>query len=203
MKRGRKRPGPSPAGNDRKGRSSSRASAASEVRAPRSFAARETWKFCVVFVVLISILSACASSRLLGARFHSHLTRMLASLSVPVLNVFGEASATGHNLRLNGFYASIDGACDGMQPTCVYVAAILAYRSRWREKGIGLLFGIPAILGINFLRIISVTLCGAYWPSLFEKVHLYGWQAIVILLTITIWTVWAERYVGAIAHETA
>ena len=162
---------------------------------PRISSTRPTWKFCVIFLSLIFLFSWIASSRLSGLVLHEHLTRLLSILSVPVLACFGEASASGHHLSFNGFSASIEGACDGVQPTYIYLAAVLAFPSRWRDKGWGILIGIPAIFLINFARIVTVMLCGAYWPDLFERVHLYGWQALVIALTLAVWVFWAEVFV--------
>lgn len=162
---------------------------------PGGSTARLTWRFCVVFLVLIALFSWAASSRLSGVILHERLTGLLARISVPVLALFGEASASGHVLRFNGFSASIEGACDGIQPTYIYLAAVLAFPSRWRAKGWGVLIGIPAIFLINFARIVTVMLCGAYWPELFERVHLYGWQALVIALTLAVWVFWTEVFV--------
>jgi len=162
---------------------------------PRVSSTRLTWRFCVAFLVLISLFSWAASSRLSGVILHERLTGLLAMLSVPVLALFGEASASGNSLSFNDFRASIEGACDGVQPTYIYLAAVLAFPSRWRAKGWGILIGIPAIFLINFARIVTVMLCGAYWPDLFERVHLYGWQALVIALTLAVWVFWAEVFV--------
>jgi exosortase/archaeosortase family protein len=120
---------------------------------------------------------------------------LLASLAVPILAPFGNAAAFGHDLVFNGFRASIEGACDGVQPTYIYIAAVLAFPSRWRDKGWGILIGVPAIFLINFARITTVMMCGAYWPEFFERVHLYGWQALVIALTLAVWVFWAELFV--------
>jgi exosortase H (IPTLxxWG-CTERM-specific) len=156
---------------------------------------RRTWGFCAIFLALICFFSSIASSRLSGVILHDYLTQLLATVAAPVLALFGTASSSGHFLNFNGFSASIEGACDGVQPTYIYIAAVLAFPSRWRDKGWGILIGIPILSLINFVRIVTVMLCGAYWPQLFERVHLYGWQALVIALTLAVWVFWAELFV--------
>ena len=37
----------------------------------------------------------------------------------------------------------------GVLPTYIYVSAVLAFPSRWRDKAWGILIGIPSILFIN------------------------------------------------------
>jgi len=145
---------------------------------------------------LVSLFSWLASSRPSATILHEPLTRLQAWLAVPILALFGNAAAFGHDLVFNGFRATIEGACDGMQPTYIYIAAVLAFPSRWCDKVWGLLIGIPAIFLINFVRVVTVMVCGAYWPEFFERMHLYGWQALVIVLTMAVWVFWAERFVG-------
>jgi len=162
---------------------------------PAISSTRVTWRFGGLFLVLVCLFSWLASSRPSAAIVHEPLTRLLASLSVPILALFGNAAAFGHDLVFNGFRATIEGACDGVQPTYIYMAAVLAFPSQWRAKMWGILFGIPAIFLINFVRIATMMLCGAFSPELFERMHIYGWQALVIALTLAIWLFWAELFV--------
>jgi exosortase/archaeosortase family protein len=157
--------------------------------------ARTTWKFSVIFLLLVSLFSWVASSPTSGIIIHDSLSRILATLSVKVLALFGYAAASGHDLAFNGFRASIEGACDGVQPTYIYIAAVLAFPSRWSDKGWGILIGIPVIFLINFARIATMMVCGAYSLELFERLHLYGWQALVIVLTLALWVFWTELFV--------
>jgi exosortase H (IPTLxxWG-CTERM-specific) len=152
-------------------------------------------RFCLFFLVLIALFSSLTSSRLVGVVLHERLTRLIAVLSASILALFGDASASGQQLTFNGFLATVEGACDGIQPTYIYVAAVLAFPSRWRDKGWGVLVGIPAIFLINLIRVATMMLCGAYWPQLFDWAHLYGWQALVITLTMAVWVFWAELFV--------
>jgi exosortase H (IPTLxxWG-CTERM-specific) len=152
-------------------------------------------KFCSTFLVLVAFCSWLTSSQSVGRPLHEHLAPLLATLSVPVLALFGRVSAAGSYLTFDGFTASIEGACDGAQPAYVYLSAVLAFPSRWRDKGWGLLIGIPAIFVINLVRIATMMLFGAYLPQWFERVHLYGWQALVITLTLAVWVFWTELFV--------
>ena len=152
-------------------------------------------RFCVLFFALIVVFSSLTSSRWAGSVLHDRLTVLIARLSASILGLFGDAWVSGHHLTFNGFPASVEGACDGVQPTYVYLAAVLAFPCRWRDKGWGILVGVPAIFLINFIRVTTMMLFGAYWPNLFEWTHLYGWQALVIILTMGVWIFWAELFV--------
>jgi len=142
--------------------------------------------------MLILLFSTVTSSRLVGVLLHDRLTRLISNLSAWVLALFGRATALGHYVGFNDFGASIEGACDGVQPTYIYICAVLAFPSTWRDKKWGILIGVPAIFLINLVRVVTMMMIGAYWPHLFERVHLYGWQALVIVFTMAVWIVWAE-----------
>jgi len=86
-------------------------------------------------------------------------------------------------------------ACDGILPAIIYLSAVLAFPSRWIDKGWGILIGFPAIFLINLTRLVTLMFVGANWPDLFEQVHIYVWQALVIALAMVVWVFWAERFV--------
>jgi|SRR3989338_8541783 len=150
--------------------------------------------FCVVFLLLILFFSSVTSTRLVGVVLHEHLTRLITTIAASVLALFGDVAVSGRYLSFNGFGASIEGACDGVQPTYIYISAVLATPSRWRDRAWGLLIGIPIIFLINLIRVGTVIVCGAYWPKWVDWVHLYGWQALLIVLTMAAWVFWAERF---------
>jgi len=118
---------------------------------------------------------------------------MIAALSASVLGCFGVATSSGTRLAFNKFHAVVGGSCDGVQPICLFIAAVLAFPCRWRDKALGLILGIPAVLLVNLIRVQTIMVVGAYWPESVDWVHLYGWQALVIVLTVAIWLFWEEQ----------
>jgi exosortase H (IPTLxxWG-CTERM-specific) len=158
---------------------------------PGRFGAR----FCAGFLLLVAVCTYLTSTRGLGAPIHDHLTRWIASASAWLLAFLGPAIALGPAVGFRTFGVTIEGACDGVQPACIFLCAVLAYPARWRDKAWGIAIGVPIVMLINLVRVVTVVVCGAYWPDLFEQVHLYGWQALVIVLTLAIWILWAELVV--------
>jgi len=152
-------------------------------------------RFGLSFLLLVTIFTLCTSTNSAQRLVHSPLSILLVSVSSPFLLPFGRVQASGNYLSLNGFGASVVEGCDGVLPTYIYIAAVLAFPSRWRDKAWGLLIGIPAIFLLNLVRVITLMVCGAYWPEVFERVHIYVWQALVIGLSMAVWVFWAERFV--------
>ena len=160
---------------------------------PGRLIARFSLLFIACNVALVTLTSTAAA----GTYLHEPMARCVAFLSWLVLSPFGRTSVSGVELGFNDFGVRIVEACDGILPATIYLSAILAFPSRWADKGWGLLIGLPAIFLINLVRVVTLVMVGAAWPDIFEQVHIYVWQALVIGLAMVIWVFWAERFVRA------
>lgn len=111
-----------------------------------------------------------------------------------VLNIFG-ADTVAKGVNLIGPTASIQvfEGCDGIEPTMLLVAGIVAFPATTRHKLRGLLFGSLFILGVNFLRIISLYIVQNKWPAGFDFMHLDFWQVFFILLALVTWAYWIQK----------
>ena len=123
---------------------------------------------------------------------HEPISQVTAVLATAILRVFGTVSRYGNAVFFSGFSATIEDACDGVLPAYIFLSAIVAFPSRIEQKVWGILLGLPAIFAINLLRVVTLMLVGAYWPDLFERVHIYVWQALVVALSMVLWILWAE-----------
>lgn len=154
--------------------------------------AGSTRRFCVLFLGIIGAFVALDLSALSNRIVHRPLAECTARLAAAALAAFGSAQAIGAKLQFNGFVVIVVDACDGVLPILIYIAAILAFPSRFTHKAWGILIGLPAVLLVNLVRVITLMIVGARWPSVFEQVHLYVWQACVIAFALAAWIVWAE-----------
>ena len=93
-------------------------------------------------------------------------------------------------LTWNGFSVEIIEECTGIFEMLIYTAAVLSYPASWKARGIGLLLGIPLLYGFNIARIVFLTIIGAGSPGLFKFMHLYFWQATLILMITSVWVLW-------------
>ncbi len=123
-------------------------------------------------------------------------TAFVAFCSSKILNIFGSwTSTSGTNLSCGDFGIQVVHGCDGVFATAILLSGIIAYPSRIKEKLIGILIGIPAIFAINQVRVISLFLLGRRYPAVFEEVHVYVWQPIIIIFAILVWDFWARNFV--------
>jgi exosortase H (IPTLxxWG-CTERM-specific) len=157
---------------------------------------REAMSFVAIFALAVIGFSLVLQFDWVTIHLVGPYTEGIASVAGFVLDRFGEQTAvSGTRLASSRFSVNIYHGCNGLLATSIYVAAVLAFPSTLRQKGIGVGIGIPAIQIINLVRIVALYYTGVFWPNFFAVAHGYVWQSIVILFTMLVWIYWAERFV--------
>jgi exosortase H (IPTLxxWG-CTERM-specific) len=158
----------------------------------RRFLANPTWRFLVLFAVY---LGAVGTLLPIGIKTFPGVIRFLikatAYMEYAVLAPFTDAvKLSGTTIQLGTFGVSIISECTGLFEMAIYACCVLAFPTSWRNRGLGLLFGIPAIYAFNLLRILCLLLVGRYAFSSFNFFHLYFWQGTLILMITSVWMLW-------------
>ena len=91
---------------------------------------------------------------------------------------------------LDHFAVKIIDECTGIYEMLIFAAAVLAFPTGWLRKGVGIFLGCPMIYIFNVLRIAALMVVGRYWPSAFDFMHLYFWQATMIVMITSVWLLW-------------
>lgn len=86
--------------------------------------------------------------------------------------------------------------CTGLTAVALFVAAVVASPAWWRRKLAAVCLGVPVILLVNTLRLVSLVFVGHFRPELFEIAHVVVWQALMVLAAVSLWLVWLERLGG-------
>lgn len=148
--------------------------------------------FVVLFAVLMGVFYGITLVPAVSNRIIPAYMRLNAKASVAVLNVFGEgAKARGTSVSSSRYSVDIRHGCDAVEPTALFVAAVLAFPAGLRFKLSGALVGILVLAAINLVRIVSLFYTGIYRPTWFEAMHVDVWQPVFILLALTLWVTWA------------
>ena len=152
-------------------------------------------RFIIIFLACLAVFSVVLRLSVVDTHFTVPVTGLVARASSAVLNLFGvDTTVDGTILRgSSGFAVNILNGCNGVYIMAILISAVIAFPSTWRQKLAGLAAGIAGIQIVNVARIVSLYVIGLKRPDLFEAAHLYVWQAAVIVLSIAIWIVWAER----------
>jgi archaeosortase B (VPXXXP-CTERM-specific) len=125
--------------------------------------------------------------------FLNLLTADALSVLMSLLGV--ESSSYGQSVYMDGFSVMIIDECTGMYELLVYAGCILAYPTTVSKKILGLVLGIPAMLGVNMVRLLFLSFVGILYPSMFSYVHYYLWQITFIFLIVMFMLLWIEKVV--------
>ena len=129
----------------------------------------------------------------------------------PVVQAFIEGTAAieyhffslfSSDVRINGkmvwfgdFVVKIIDECTGIYEMLIFSAAVLAFPTRMLDKALGVILGCPLIYLFNLIRIAMLIVVGRYWPSAFDFMHVYFWQATMIVMITSVWLLWITKVV--------
>ena len=77
----------------------------------------------------------------------------------------------------------------------LFSSFVLAYPTTLKNKALGLLFGILFLFAVNTLRLVLGFTAGMWRPDLFEYIHVYLWQTIIIILVFISCVTWLHYVV--------
>jgi exosortase H (IPTLxxWG-CTERM-specific) len=144
-----------------------------------------------VGAILYPFLSIAFDSQLKG------FMAMTATVCGGMLDLFyNNVSVSGRYVLFHGFSVEIIEECTGIFEMLIFLAALISYPASWRSKLIGFILGIPALYLFNVIRIVFLSFIGAHYHRLFDFMHLYFWQATLILMITTVWVLWILLVVG-------
>ena len=152
------------------------------------------WRYGAVFVVALAV-----QLLLVLLAFQADLDRPVnqatARVTARTLTLFGlEGRAEGDVVSSPALGSlRIIFECTAAFPIIIFVAAVLAYPCGWRWKLAGVVTGVPAILAINVLRLMTLLYVAHAYPSAMEWVHLVVWQALFVVIVVLMWTLSASR----------
>jgi len=172
----------------------SQASAATPTaRAPRWFhGKRPIFQFVGLFVFLLIGFYLLTFLPAMNKRFLPGYMRLNARMSAAALNLFGErAHAEDTMVQSSRYSVDIRHGCDAIEPSALFIAAVLAFPAKFLLKLPGLLAGTLVLSLINLFRIVTLFYTGIHYPGSFEFMHEDVWQSLFVLLALVLWVLWA------------
>jgi archaeosortase B (VPXXXP-CTERM-specific) len=106
-----------------------------------------------------------------------------------------DLSTNKSNIIVEGFSVRIIEECTGIYEAIIFSSAVLAFPTSWAKRAIGFGLGVPIIYAFNLLRIMVLVVVGKYYPDSFEFMHLYFWQATLIIMITSVWALWIFKVV--------
>jgi exosortase H (IPTLxxWG-CTERM-specific) len=150
--------------------------------------------FLVLFVVFLGGSFTLISVNWVNDHVIEPFTGGVARVSGATLDLLGQdVRMQGTIIRGKRFAVNIRNGCNGVEAMLIFLAAVLAFPAPWRARLLGLVIGIVAIQAVNLIRVVALYLTGAYFPSWFDASHTVIWQTVVILFSVLLWILWANR----------
>ncbi len=159
---------------------------------------RRNWRVLQNWLVFVLILGFfVAVDQYFYLWINTDLSEWTAKLTSAILRLFGLAShTTGKFLWSSICSFEIIGECTAYYPCAIFVAAVGAFPARWTRKLLGIGLGVPILLLINQLRLVSLCYIQYWIPQHFEMLHILVWQSLIIILTVVLWLIWATTLAG-------
>jgi exosortase H (IPTLxxWG-CTERM-specific) len=146
-------------------------------------------KFGVIFVLLCSVFYALL--RWAPSTFFEPINRHTAAMLGFLLRVLGmQPTVQGVFVSVDSFSVEIITECSAIFILILFSSFVVAYPTSLKNKAIGLLFGIPTLVAVNTLRLVVVFIAGMLYPDLFEYIHVYFWQTMIIILVFIACFAW-------------
>jgi exosortase H (IPTLxxWG-CTERM-specific) len=125
-------------------------------------------------------------------------TAWLASSSGAILNSLGQGvHVLGTLITSPRFAVNIENGCNGVEAMLILVACVAAFPASGRARVTGVLLGAVFVQVLNYIRIVTLYLLGAYHPRVFQLFHTAVWQIAIILAAIGFFLVWSSRVAPA------
>ncbi len=155
-------------------------------------------RFCVFFCLTLGAFSAILRSDVVQIMVFTPHLRQIAGICSAMIHAFGTTcSTTGTTIISERFSMEVVPGCDSLYPTALLWAGVIAYPAGVKSKLMGLAGGAVILFLLNIIRVTSMFYVGYSAPAIFDFMHVYAWQALFILVTLSLWLLW----VANVSHD--
>lgn len=146
--------------------------------------------FIVLFVTLQSVhyLTRSYTSPFLVDTMTTRAGSALINILTP-----GEKTVVRDSAIIGGATVEIMRGCEGIEGMLLLIAAVLAFPTQVRLKVYGIAGGILFIYAFNLARIAGLYYTIRYKPALFDMMHIYVGQTVIIIFSLIFFIFWLSR----------
>jgi len=147
------------------------------------------WRFILTYLVLMGAFLFCMGYKPIKnlVDINGIYTNFIVVICSKLLGAIGVPSTyQGTIIQLPTISLDVLFGCNGLEAILIYSIAVVSFPSRWDHKFIGIVVGFFIIQFINIIRIVALAYSGVYYMSIFEVVHLYVAQGIMIAVSLGI-----------------
>ncbi len=113
--------------------------------------------------------------------YNGFYTQTLVTLTSKIIEMTNiPYTLQGSIIQLPSISLDVEFGCNGIDAVMVYIIAVMAFPATWKKRIVGMIAGFFLIQTINILRISSLAYLGFYHKDVFELIHLYLAQGMMI-----------------------
>ena len=90
----------------------------------------------------------------------------------------------GSIIQVSSLSLDVKFGCNGLEAVMIYSIAVIAFPSSAMRKVLGILVGFVLIQIVNLVRIAALAYSGIHFPTLFEYLHIYVAQGVMIAVAL-------------------
>jgi exosortase H (IPTLxxWG-CTERM-specific) len=152
-------------------------------------------RFLVTFAAVAVAFFAVYQWSEATARFRP-VNEVNAAACALVLRLCGiDADRTGTLVHVGAGGMEIISECSAIYVLILFAAAVIAFPTAWGARLRGLALGLPILLAVNVLRLVTLGAVVRYKPAWLPLFHEYLWQVLFVLLVCGLYLVWMERMI--------
>ncbi len=112
-------------------------------------------------------------------------SNVIVIITAKILGLFGITSTyAGTLINLPSITLDVEFGCNGLEAVMIYCVAVLTFPASWKNRILGIVLGFLVIQVLNLIRIVALAYAGVYHKDLFELVHLYVAQGVMIAVAL-------------------
>jgi exosortase H (IPTLxxWG-CTERM-specific) len=150
-------------------------------------------RFAITYVVLMSLFFLLIALKPIQniLDLNGLYTQAILFITAEVLKIMG-LSSTIHGTVINvaGTGLDVKFGCNGLEAVMIYTVGIISFPATWRKRLLGIAWGFLVIQVVNILRIVALAYSYIYFKTLFDYIHVYVAQGIMIAIALGVYLLW-------------
>jgi len=118
-------------------------------------------------------------------------TKAIIFITAKILEIMGIlCTCQGSVITISGISLDVKFGCNGLEAVMIYTVGIISFPATWEKKLLGIVAGFIVIQIINIIRIVALAYSCIYFKTLFEYIHIYIAQGMMIAVALGIYLLW-------------
>ena len=150
-------------------------------------------RFAITYLVLISLFFLLIAMKPIQniVDLNGLYTKTIIFITAKILEIMGiSCICQGPIITIAGISLHVKFGCNGLEAVLIYAAAIISFPATWGKKLLGIIAGFIVIQIINIIRIVTLAYSCIYFKDLFEYIHIYIAEGIMIAVALGMYIYW-------------